>query len=202
MGIHNCAVTHTSQVPAMTVLSYFRAQAHNNAWANHRLLKACATLSPEALNAPRQSFFPSIIQTLNHILTVDWFYLSALEGACVGYAAFEPEIPFPAFTDLDREQQDTDRRLIAFCKDLTDHRLGQLVNLLRPDGVQKERADRVLLHLFQHQIHHRGQIHAMLSGTDAAPPQLDEFFLADPKEQALRQPDFEALGFTEDAIWR
>jgi len=35
----------------------------------------------------------------------------------------------------------------------------------------------VLAHLFVHQIHHRGQAHAMLSGTRVAPPQLDEFFL-------------------------
>ncbi len=40
-----------------------------------------------------------------------------------------------------------------------------------------ERIDRLLAHLFQHQIHHRGQAHAMLAGTTVAPPQLDEFFL-------------------------
>jgi uncharacterized damage-inducible protein DinB len=40
-----------------------------------------------------------------------------------------------------------------------------------------ERVDRLLLHLFQHQIHHRGQVHAMLSGTRVASPQLDEFYL-------------------------
>ena len=67
---------------------YFRAQAHNNAWANHRLLGACERLSPEDLAATRTSFFPSIIHTLNHNLTVDWFYVSALEGASIGYAAF------------------------------------------------------------------------------------------------------------------
>ena len=39
--------------------TYFRAQAYNNAWANHRLLKAASRLSPEELSAPRTSFFPS-----------------------------------------------------------------------------------------------------------------------------------------------
>ena len=46
-----------------------------------------------------------------------------------------------------------------------------------PDGRPKERIGAVLAHLFQHQIHHRGQAHAMLAGTDVKPPQLDEFFL-------------------------
>ena len=40
-----------------------------------------------------------------------------------------------------------------------------------------ERTDAILAHLFQHQIHHRGQAHAMLAGTAVPPPQLDEFFL-------------------------
>jgi uncharacterized damage-inducible protein DinB len=59
--------------------------------------------------------------------------------------------------------------------------------------------DRLLLHVFQHQIHHRGQAHAMLSGTSVQPPQLDEFFSAD--ESALRAHEFAELGWTEEAIW-
>ena len=45
------------------------------------------------------------------------------------------------------------------------------------DGQVSERLDLLLLHLFQHQIHHRGQVHAMLSGSSVAPPQLDDFYL-------------------------
>jgi uncharacterized damage-inducible protein DinB len=58
---------------------------------------------------------------------------------------------------------------------------------------------RILAHLFQHQIHHRGQAHAMLAGTPVAPPQLDEFFCSN--EVALRAQDFAELGFTEEMIW-
>ena len=57
---------------------YFRAMARNNAWANHRLLGACAKLSPEELVAPRTGFFPSLRATLNHILWVDIYYIDAL----------------------------------------------------------------------------------------------------------------------------
>jgi len=58
---------------------------------------------------------------------------------------------------------------------------------------------RILAHLFQHQIHHRGQVHAMLAGTAVKPPQLDEFFCSN--EAPLRAQDFTELGFTEEAIW-
>lgn len=182
----------------MNTTTCMRALAHNNAWANHRLLSACARLDRDALAMVRTSFFPSIIHTLNHILAVDWFYVSALEGDSIGTAAFEPEIPCPEFSDLAREQAAIDRRLIRVCEDLGDS--DRIVEIRRATRVQRETAGRTLLHLFQHQMHHRGQVHAMLSGTDVDPPQLDEFFLGD--EGALRKDDFAALGFSEQHIWR
>lgn len=182
--------------------TYFRAQAYNNAWANHRLLAACGQLSQADLDARRVSFFPSITHTLNHNLTVDWYYVSSLEGESLGPAAFEPEIPCPQFADLERGQREVDRRLIDFCKALSDADLWRTVDLVRPRRIQTERVDRILLHLFQHQVHHRGQVHAMLAGTAVAPPQLDEFFMGDEAEQALRQDDFDALGFDDVTIWQ
>jgi uncharacterized damage-inducible protein DinB len=69
----------------------------------------------------------------------------------------------------------------------------------RPEHIQRERLDRLLAHLFQHQVHHRGQAHAMLSGTQIAPPQLDEFFAAE--EAPLRASDLAELGIDERWIW-
>jgi uncharacterized damage-inducible protein DinB len=185
----------------MQLSTYFRSQAYNNAWANHRLLTACGQLSGDDLAATRVSFFPTLIATWNHILIVDWFYVSGLEGASLGPAAFDPAIPHPVFADLEREQRAIDRRLIAVCAGLTDASIDADVALDRGSRVQTESAGRVLLHLFQHQIHHRGQIHAMLSGTPVDSPQLDEFFLGDGREQSFRADDFETLGFDETRIW-
>ncbi len=58
---------------------HLATMAYNNAWANHRLLTACGQLPQEEFVAPRTSFFPSLWGTLNHILTVDWYYVDALE---------------------------------------------------------------------------------------------------------------------------
>jgi uncharacterized damage-inducible protein DinB len=179
---------------------YFRAMAHNNAWANHRLLTACAELSDAEFQATRVSFFPSLMQTLNHNLTVDWFYVDALEGGTLGPKAFENETPCPTMATLMPAQAAIDRRLVAFCERLTDAALAVETRMHRQNRIQVDRTDKVLLHLFEHQIHHRGQAHAMLAGTAVKPPQLDEFFMTD--EAPLRADEFKALGWSEAAIWK
>jgi uncharacterized damage-inducible protein DinB len=73
------------------------------------------------------------------------------------------------------------------------------VRVNRDTRVQTERRDRLLMHLFQHQIHHRGQAHAMLSATAVKPPQLDEFFSI--AEAPLRAAEFASLGWTEEMVW-
>jgi len=85
-----------------------------------------------------------------------------------------------------------DRRFIGVCDALTPASLNEDVRINRDPSVQIERRDRLLMHLIQHQIHHRGQAHTMLSGTRIKPPQLDEFFLAG--EEDLRRDELRALG--------
>jgi uncharacterized damage-inducible protein DinB len=177
----------------------YRAMAYNNRWANHRLLTACMRLSDAEFTAPRIGFFPSLVATFNHILVVDRFYVDAMEGGKLGLAARSDEEPCKAVTGLRQAQEEVDRRLIAVVEALTRNGLQRIVELHRATGIQRERMDHVLLHLFQHQVHHRGQAHAMLSGTSVRPPQLDEFFLAD--EAALRAAEFAELGWTEGQAW-
>ncbi|TWD52398.1 DinB family protein [Pseudomonas sp. SJZ131] len=179
--------------------------AYQNAWANHRLAKAWGQLSAAELAAPRVSFFPSIVATLNHILTCDWFYLDALERELRGdvphpdcYVFFKDQQPFTLGADLRHEQAQVDRRLIAYCEQLRDADLGRLVTIAR-ETPQHDSRLRMLAHLFEHQLHHRGQVHAMLSGTTVPPPQLDEFFCVG--EAGLRAEDFAELGWTEELIW-
>jgi uncharacterized damage-inducible protein DinB len=185
---------------------HFATMAYNNAWANHRLLSAVALLPEKEFRAERTGFFPSLSATLNHILTVDWYYVDALErgfrGQPVNVEAtrfFEPEEPFSDCTGLRTAQRSVDRRLVALCVALTGDTLDATIGVQRQAGVQHEPATRLLAHLFQHQIHHRGQAHAMLAGTAVAPPQLDEFFCMN--EAHLRAAELADLGYTEEAIW-
>jgi uncharacterized damage-inducible protein DinB len=154
--------------------------ARNNAWANHRLHAACAGLTDAELKAERTGFFGSIHRTLNHILIVDWYYVDALDGGGRGPALYADPEPFARFEELRAAQRESDRRLLASCTALTEAALERPVVLEREGGARhRERRKNVLAHLFQHQIHHRGQVHAMLSGTGITPPQLDEYFLGE-----------------------
>ncbi len=178
----------------------FRAMAYNNAWANHRLGTACAGLSDAGFTAPQIGFFPSIAATLNHILTVDWFYVDALEGGTLGLAAFADRLPRPTVAGWRAAQGAIDGRLVALCDRLVDADFDGVVEVHRGTRIQTERRDRLLLHVFQHQIHHRGQAHAMLSATAVRPPQLDAFYSI--AEAPLRATEFAELGWSEDEIWR
>lgn len=185
-------------MPAGLVQTY-RAFAYNNAWANHRLLMACANLSQNDFEAERTGFFPSLQLTLNHIYVIDLFYVDALEGGWLGPRAWANKVSFSSVAELKRAQAAVDKRLIAVCDTLTPDLLDGVVRVNRDTHVQSERRDRLLMHLFQHQIHHRGQAHAMLSGTAVKPPQLDEFFPA--MEAPSRAIEFASLGWTEGILW-
>lgn len=182
------------------LLHPFRAMARNNAWANHRLLTACARLTPAEFAAPRTGFFPSLRATLNHILVIDRFYLDAMRGGTLGPAAWADGEPCATVPALRAAQAAVDRDLVALVEGLDAAGLEGIVRIHRVGRVQQERMDRLLLHLFQHQVHHRGQAHAMISGTGVAPPQLDEFFSAD--DAPRRAADLAELGWTEAAAFR
>jgi len=168
--------------------------ARNNMWSNHRLLSACKALSPEEFAAPRTSFFPSLRATLNHILWVDTYYIDALERDPTLLQRYhDPPPDFAGATSLYDAQLASDRRLLAFCDRQNEQSLAEGLVLPRPNRTPPASSvASILLHLFQHQIHHRGQAHAMLAGTKIKPPQLDEFFLAG--EEHLRRDELRALG--------
>jgi uncharacterized damage-inducible protein DinB len=181
---------------ATGLAGHFVAMARNNAWANHRLLSACEALTPEEFAATRTGFFPSLRTTFNHILQVDQYYNDALEGLDALRRYSEPDPDFSNAQSMRLAQTASDRRLIAFCERQTDETLDRDCVLPRPNRKPPPtRVAAVLEHLFQHQIHHRGQAHAMLSSTSIKPPQLDEFFLAG--EQELRRDELRALGLPE-----
>jgi uncharacterized damage-inducible protein DinB len=173
--------------------------AHANRLANRRLHSACLRLSHDEWLAPRTSFFPSIAETLNHILVVDRYYLDGLEEGGVGRAVFADRAPGATMADLAERQRETDLRLIAFCRRFAhadDASLARKVGFDRgARGVLFESIDTTLAHVFMHATHHRGQVHAMLAGTSVAPPQLDDFIMV--TDAAFRVDDLAATGMTE-----
>jgi uncharacterized damage-inducible protein DinB len=183
----------------MDLAGHLRIQAHANALANERLGAALAGLSDDDWRAPRTGFFPSLAGTLNHVLAVDLYYIAALHRDRDPPAAYDRFVPHPGVAGWRAEQRASDLRLVAFCDALDAAAIDAVVDLPRRDHVQRERVGQVLAHLFAHQVHHRGQAHAMLSATAVKPPQLDEFLM--PSEAHLRGAEMRAFGWDERAVY-
>ncbi len=173
------------------MLRAYRQLAYNNLLANSRILTAAEQLAPGEFAATRTGFFPSIVATLNHVITVDWYYIDAFAGGDLGAKAWENPEPFGEAKALKMAQLQSDQKLVAFCEQIEPKELAEPLKLLR----YEEPLGNVLMHLFQHQIHHRGQAHAMFSGTSVAPPQLDEFMFGVDHQERIA--DLAALKLAE-----
>lgn len=181
-------------------LRVFRKLAQANRLANARLHRACAELTPAELTAARPSFFGTIQATLNHILMVDRFYLNALLARPLDRTALDEATFCPDFPTLTVWQATTDLALLAHVESLSPDQLARIVAVDRGARVQHDRRDDILSHLFQHQTHHRGQVHGLLSTTRLKPPQLDEFIVGD--DHPARAKDMALIGWSETDLMR
>jgi uncharacterized damage-inducible protein DinB len=153
--------------------SYFHRFARYNAWANRRLYEACAALSPADYRAKRPSFFGSIHATLNHIMVGDRVWMGRFEGVPSGVERLD-EILYDEFADLRAARETEDARILGFVSGLSDDALAGTLRYRNMAGESHETPLAwTLAHFFNHQTHHRGQVHGMLSGTPVAPPPLD-----------------------------
>jgi uncharacterized damage-inducible protein DinB len=155
---------------------HFQTFARYNAWANQRLYDACASLAVPEYRKPRRSFFGSIHNTLNHLLVGDRIWLARIEGKEHGIAALD-QVLNEDFAALRQAREAEDARILWLVDGLDDEALASRRSYQTSSGVAQEtRLDWILTHLFNHQTHHRGQVHDMLSQTGTAPPPLDLIF--------------------------
>jgi uncharacterized damage-inducible protein DinB len=158
----------------------FHLLAAYNAWANRRIYEAVATLPTEAYMAPRPAFFGSIHRTLNHILVGDRVWLSRIEGThpTGPIPTRLDEILFESLPDLRDARAVEDQRIIDLCDRLASKDLGKIIAYRDMAGnAQASSLHGILLHFFNHQTHHRGQVHNLLSATTIHPPSLDMIIL-------------------------
>lgn len=148
--------------------------ARYNAWANKRLYAVAEQLSAEEINKDRRGFFKSILGTLNHILLADLIYRERLEKKPTAFSRLDAII-HDEMNNLKSAQFQQDNWYLKFCNDMDPK---ELEGTLSFDTVETGEFFSLplrmcLTNLFQHQIHHRGQTHHMLSHAGLEPPPLD-----------------------------
>ncbi|WP_238365015.1 DinB family protein [Mesobacterium pallidum] len=160
--------------------------ALNNAYANRVLYGALDGMAEAEFCAVRPGAFPSLCATLNHVYEVDLYYLDALTEGGRGRAVYDRGL-VRDWQALARLQAEADLQLAMFCQKLTAEDMTRRVATERRDQTVTEEIGAILPHLFQHQVHHRGQAHVQLAHAGVAPPQLDEFFLEYERAEIARQ---------------
>jgi uncharacterized damage-inducible protein DinB len=161
----------------MTAAAHYRMFGHYNAWANARLYESVARLSTEQYRADRGAFFKSVHGTLNHLLVTDriWMQRFTAEGAAPDRL---DAVLFEAFGELRAAREAEDRRIVDFVDRLDDQRIAGTITYRRvssPEQFEQHLAP-ALAHWFNHQTHHRGQVHALLTGLVGNAPELDLLF--------------------------
>lgn len=150
--------------------SHFLRLAAYNAWANEKLYAAVSTLPAEEIARDRQAFFRSILGTLNHILVGDRAWMGRITGSDYGIRSLD-QILFDDFAELWEARKTFDRVISNVAasapleEDLRYRTIAGVENVTPMDVV--------LTHVFNHQTHHRGQVHHMLGMAGVKPPELD-----------------------------
>ena len=155
-------------------LEYFRTLGRYNRWANQRLYTACARLSEAEYLKKRPSFFGSLHATLNHVLVGDRIWLGRLTGHPAAHIKSLDQILYPEFAGLHVAREAEDAAILHYVDSLDEPTLNSTLRYKSMDGETLAFPVRYVLgHLFNHQTHHRGQAHGLLSQADVEPPPLD-----------------------------
>jgi len=141
-----------------------RTMAAYNRWMNEGLYDVCAALSADARNADRGAFFRSVHGTLNHLLLGDKVWMGRFTDRPFVVRSLDQEL-YADFAELRSERARMDAAIEAWARGLTDAVLrGELVytSIVNP---QRHSADMAIcvMHFFNHQTHHRGQLTTLLS---------------------------------------
>jgi uncharacterized damage-inducible protein DinB len=163
--------------------AYAATMARYNRWQNDSLYRAADTLDDAARRLGRGAFFGSIHGTLNHILWGDrmWMHRFADTPRPAGKISDSPTA-VEDWEDLGAQRRAFDGVILDWATGLDPDWLAEDMDWVSSNGDRRFTMPRSLLvaHFFNHQTHHRGQVHAMLTAAGARPGDTDLVFMPDP----------------------
>lgn len=158
----------------MNIKESFEFLSKYNMWANDKLFSTCAQLQAVDLSKDRGAYFGSILNTLNHILVADRLWLSRFNHESTGDVDLGALL-YSDFRSLWEARKSEDEKILAFIMTKEESDLANGVfSYMDTRGFSLEAEyHKALIHFFNHQTHHRGQVHAMLSQGGYEAPALD-----------------------------
>jgi uncharacterized damage-inducible protein DinB len=161
---------------------YIKRMARYNCWQNENLYSCADRLPDEARRQERGAFFGSIHGTLNHLLWGDEIWMSRFCGTPRPRGGIPESTSLRAgWEELKRDRAAFDERLIAWADALAESDVAGDLTYYSGAAKRDITAPKWLLitHVFNHQTHHRGQVHCMLTQAGIRPSDTDLPFLRD-----------------------
>lgn len=157
--------------------AHFEMFAAYNTWANRRLYDAAAEMDDAALKAPAGGFFGSLFGTLSHLLIGDQAWMRRFDGEGPVPTSMEG-LPHDALSSLRAAREAMDERITGYIDTLPETEFTADMTFSTVTGPKNMtlRRDHALAHFFNHQTHHRGQCHHMLTAAGRDAPPLDLLF--------------------------
>ena len=164
----------------MNDAAYVQRKARYNRWQNENLYTVADRLSDEERRSDRGAFFGSIHATLNHLLWADRTWMARFSDWPKPAAGIPQSVSlFPDWDNLKRERADSDAKLIVWADALDPTWIAGDLTWFS-GAIQREVTKprwQLLTHFFNHQTHHRGQVHAMLTQAGGKPHDTDLFVM-------------------------
>jgi uncharacterized damage-inducible protein DinB len=152
----------------------FEMLAAYNTWVNQRLYDAAAKLPDAEYRRDRGAFFGSLHGTLNHLLLGDIIWMHRFTGEGEEPSKLD-DILFEDFAALRTARRSEDARIEAYVRGLDEARLAGVITYRttrNPTTIEQELTP-LLIHFFNHQTHHRGQAHCLLTAASGEAPSFD-----------------------------
>ncbi|TCS63196.1 putative damage-inducible protein DinB [Primorskyibacter sedentarius] len=159
---------------------YVLTMARYNAWQNRQLRGALERMTDASLRLDRGAFFRSIFETVNHLLWADQIWMARLDGGTAPKGGIPESHKFqPTLAAWSAERFRTDGRILGWAEALTEEELkGDLKWYSQVQKAEQTKPKALcIVHLFNHQTHHRGQVHAMVTAAKETAPTSDLPFM-------------------------
>jgi uncharacterized damage-inducible protein DinB len=157
------------------IVDHVRLLARYNQWMNEKLYDACGRLPEESLQRNRKAFFASISGTLNHLLVADVLWLKRFHSHSRGFKSLRAmeamanpvaldQIMAPSLPEWRAMRMRLDEMIVNWSEEMVERDLDAMLEYRSMNGEAREnRFGDLVLHLFNHQTHHRGQVTTLLS---------------------------------------